>query len=171
MFTIRAATPEDATGIARVQVMTWRDAYKGIIAEEALANMSVERSTGNWLRGLSRPETISYVAVVDEVVVGFASGGIQRDETLPEYDGELYALYVLPDQQGKGIGRKLVETFAAALKEADYKGMLIWVLKDNAPGRAFYERIGGVYVCEKSLLIGEQKLQEVAYGWNDLTQY
>jgi ribosomal protein S18 acetylase RimI-like enzyme len=171
MVTFRAATPEDAAGIARVQVVTWRHAYKGIVADATLAAMSVERSTANWQRGLSRPESVGLVALVDDAVVGFAVGGLQRDETLPDYDGELYALYVLPQHQGRGIGRELVRQFAAALHEAEYKAMVIWVLKDNVAGRAFYERIGGRYLREKPILIGEQTLQEVAYGWNDLSHY
>ncbi len=45
--------------------------------------------------------------------------------------------------------------------------MTVWVLADN-PFRRFYERLGGKLFCEKEIEIGEQKLLEVAYGWDDL---
>ena len=45
--------------------------------------------------------------------------------------------------------------------------MLVWTLGEN-PCRRFYERLGGEFVAEKEIEIGEQKLVEVAYGWKDL---
>lgn len=41
---IRAATPDDAPGIARVHVDSWRTTYAGIISAEFLANLSYEKS-------------------------------------------------------------------------------------------------------------------------------
>lgn len=170
MIVLRAASPADAPGIARVQVSTWRTAYAGIVAGTTLAEMSVERSTQNWRRGLERPDAIAFVGEAAEQIVGFAYGGRQRDEALPQYDGELYALYVLDSYQGLGIGRKLVDAFNRAMVGAGYQKMLLWVLKENAPARAFYERIGGKYVAEKTIIIGGQELREVAYGWDYLRE-
>lgn len=38
--TIRSATIEDAAGIGSIQVLTWRDAYRGLISEETLSGMT-----------------------------------------------------------------------------------------------------------------------------------
>jgi hypothetical protein len=54
------------------------------------------------------------------------------------------------------------------LREMGFADMVVWVLRDNAPGRRFYERLGGVYVREQSITIASTSLKEVAYGWRRL---
>jgi hypothetical protein len=49
--------------------------------------------------------------------------------------------------------------------------MMLWVLADNIPGRQFYEKMGGKFVTEQTITIGEKDLLEVAYGWNDLASH
>jgi hypothetical protein len=46
--------------------------------------------------------------------------------------------------------------------------MIIWVLSDNQPARAFYEGLGGVYVRSQPITIGAATLEEVSYGWRRL---
>jgi hypothetical protein len=46
--------------------------------------------------------------------------------------------------------------------------MIIWVLRDNAPARHFYEKLGGRYVRAQSITIGSATLEEVSYGWPTL---
>jgi len=57
-------------------------------------------------------------------IVGFASGGVNRND-FPDYQGELYAIYILREYQGKGIGRQLTEAVASRLLRSGYwKGIL-----------------------------------------------
>ncbi len=100
-------------------------------------------------------------------VVGFASGGRERaGET--GFEGELYAIYVLDSAQRRGFGRELVRASVAGLRELGLGDMIIWVLRDNQPARAFYERLGGVYVRSQPITIGLATLEEVSYGWRRL---
>jgi len=46
--------------------------------------------------------------------------------------------------------------------------MIVWVLRDNADARKFYERLGGAYVRTQPITIGSALLQEVSYGWRSL---
>ncbi len=172
MVTIRPATPADAGGIARVHVETWRSAYRGIVADETLAALSVERRQAQWQRDLAREAMLAFVAVEDEMgsVVGFVCGGAVR-EGLEGYDSELYGLYLLDAYQGQGIGRALVERLGRALIAAGYRSMALWVLKDKESSRRFYERMGGKALFEKDFEIRGQPLQEVAYGWRDLSVF
>ena len=41
--TIRLARVEDAPGITRVHINSWRTTYKGIVPDKVLANLSFER--------------------------------------------------------------------------------------------------------------------------------
>lgn len=167
MTTIRVATVDDAAGIARVQVDTWRTTYRGIIPDERLASMSYERSAQFWARELGNPDHYGFVALDgSQQVVGFVSGGRLRDD-IPGYDGEVYAIYVLAGHQRGGSGRALMQALAKHMHRAGFKALLLWVLKDNPIGRGFYERMGGVYVAEKPITLGKE-LIEVAYGWPDI---
>jgi hypothetical protein len=46
--------------------------------------------------------------------------------------------------------------------------MSLWVLRENAKARRFYERLGGVVVAEKEERRAGGVLVEVAYGWRGL---
>ena len=112
---IRDAVITDAEGMAQVRVMTWRSAYKGIVPAETLAGMSVEEDTQRWEQRFSSPIDATWFAfvAVDETgrIVGFCTGGGGRSGD-PHYDAEVYALYILPQEQGRGIGKSLLEAAA-----------------------------------------------------------
>lgn len=166
---IRTALDEDAEAIARVHVATWRSAYRGVLPDDFLASLSEAHYADRWRRVIG--DGSSSVQVVDQTegIVGFASGGRERaGET--GFEGELYAIYVLDSAQRQGHGRELVRAVAGALREMKLKDMIVWVLRDNAAARGFYERLGGVYVREQPITIGTATLEEVSYGWRSLDE-
>ena len=55
--------------------------------------------------------------------------------------GEVVSLYLLPAYYRKGYGRELLESVRDALLE-HYEGVYLWVLRENARARAFYEKLG-----------------------------
>ena len=82
------------------------------------------------------------VLVADERgVVGFVSVGPSRDEDLPD-SGELFAIYVHPEQVGCGVGRELIVAGLSVLRTAGFSDALLWVLEGNSTARRFYE-LGG----------------------------
>jgi ribosomal protein S18 acetylase RimI-like enzyme len=171
--TIRPARPEDALGIGKVQVDSWRSAYKGLINEAFLASLSFERRAHVWSQTLSNPQSRSFLYVAESnpgEVVGFVSAGPEREGD-SIYKGELYAIYLLQQAQRQGLGQKLVKMVMRELVERGFSTMLLWVLKDNLPARKFYEAAGGEALREKPVEIGSQVLIEVAYGWKDLLPF
>ena len=168
---VRLAGPSDAASVARVHVRSWRATYEGLLPAEYLAALDVDDYAGRWERSLQSPFARGTVVVAEQdgQVVGFASGGPERDGD-PRYDGELYAIYLLPDFQGRGLGRALVEAVAAALADRQLTSFVVWVLRDNTAARGFYERLGGVYLRERRLDLGDDRpldVLEVAYLWAD----
>jgi ribosomal protein S18 acetylase RimI-like enzyme len=69
--------------------------------------------------------------------------------------------------QGQGIGRRLIQSTVNGLLALNLASMLVWVLSNN-PYQKFYERLGSVYLWEKSIQIGDTLLMEKAYGWEDI---
>jgi GNAT superfamily N-acetyltransferase len=164
---IRAAAPTDADAIARVHVSSWRSTYSGLLPDDFLASLSDTNYAERWKRVIAEGSSRVYVAENAGEIVGFASGGRERaGET--GYEGELYAIYVLDSAQRHGFGRELVRSTVAGLRELGLGDMIIWVLRDNSPARAFYERLGGVYIRTQPITIGPVTLEEVSYGWRRL---
>ncbi|MGH1570722.1 hypothetical protein ACRAWG_08720 [Methylobacterium sp. P31] len=64
------------------------------------------------------------------------------------------------------MGRALTAALATKLQKAEYDAAGLWILGANAPGRRFYEGLGGTLV--DTAVRGHGRLAEVAYGWRDL---
>jgi ribosomal protein S18 acetylase RimI-like enzyme len=109
------------------------------------------------------------VAEDDGTVVGFCVGGRSRP---PEerFGGEVYAIYVLPEQHGRGAGRALLEAAAKELIDRGLLSMIIWVLRENAPSRRFYERMGGVHMRDEERELEGVRITESGYGWEDISR-
>ena len=172
MVHVRHPVEQDAAGIARVHVASWRTTYRGIVPADYLAGLSAEQREEFWIRVLTNPEAERVVLVAEDEsgqIVGFASGGPERTGD-PVYQGELYAIYLLATHQRRGIGRQLFQAVVEKLAEAGLTSMLLWVLADN-PSRTVYDRLGGEPVRTQRIEIGGATLEEVAYGWRDMTAF
>jgi GNAT superfamily N-acetyltransferase len=164
---VRPAEVEDAAAIARVHVATWRSTYRGLLPDDFLASLDEAGYEERWRRILDDGSGRVFVAADGRDVVGFASGGRERAGE-GGYAGELYAIYVLRESQGRGHGRRLVQAVVGGLRELGLADMIVWVLRDNAGARRFYERLGGLYVRSQPITIGSALLEEVSYGWKSL---
>jgi ribosomal protein S18 acetylase RimI-like enzyme len=154
---IRRAVPEDAPGIAAIHVAGWRETYGGILPDDYLASLSVERRTEMWRRVLLRGEAVHLAPGA-----GFAIVAAQRDPGLAaEWPDELQALYVLRAHQGQGLGRALLR---AALGDSG-RPFSAFVLEGNAGALAFYIRTGAVELFRRPDRIGEHPVIDIALGW------
>jgi len=165
MISIRAATEQDAAAIAHVHVESWRTTYAGIVPDEYLANLNEAERALLWREWLTRDLEV-YVADRDGEVAGFISGGRIREPILT-YDAELFAIYLLKQAQGQGIGTALLRELAGSLLRQGLTGMIVWVLEKN-PAKHFYVKSSAQFVTCKEIEIGGVALSEVAYGWPDL---
>ena len=166
---IRSARPDDAAGIARLDVETWQAAYAGILATPYLAGLSATRREPGWRHTIQRAPGEVRVAI-DETgeIVGFGSCGRCRGE--PEFSGEVFTLYVAPDRQNQGIGRSLLRALFAGLVEQGHRSAIIWVLREN-PARFFYRRLGGSEARRKLLPFNGTEVAASGYGWRNLPEY
>jgi GNAT superfamily N-acetyltransferase len=167
--TVRLATPDDANAIERVRTDTWRDAYRGLMPADVLARLGYDGTRRREFMGRMRPEQLALVAEHDAEIVGFVNAGPSR---VPDaaHPGEIYAIYVLPAHQGHGHGAALLRSGARELLARGWRGMLIWVLRDNHPSRRFYERMGGRHLQDRDedREIEGITVVESAYAWDDI---
>jgi ribosomal protein S18 acetylase RimI-like enzyme len=177
---IREARREDAAGIGRVYVDTWRATYDGILPVGFLDKLSVSTQTKSWQRAIRSGDVILVAersgAGGDErgdnaagdngnTIVGFASGGRETDQD-EFFRGEIYTLYVHPDAQRRGIGAELLVEMLRALR--DLAPVIVWVLADNDGAQRFYEELGGVPVRRGTTTVGGVTLDKIAYAYFDV---
>jgi len=147
--TVREATVADADAIGRVQVETWRTAYAGLLPRETIDAFDVGARQAMWREGLARtpqPGSATFVALVEDEVVGFSTVGASYSE---DGTGELYAIYVDPSRWGSGAGRALIERAEASLRESGFASALLWVLEGNERAERFYRAAGWEHDGEK----------------------
>lgn len=129
-------TDEEIRGKAFVHWRSWHEAYPGLVSSDYLDRMTLEKC-----------ETLAFrwkdnilVAKDNGRVVGFAGYG-DRGAEAPG-TGEIFALYVLSDYYGTGLGLRLMEESLKMLRQ--YEKICLWVLKDNRRAIRFYEKCGFV---------------------------
>lgn len=146
-------TPEEIEGKAYVHWKSWHEAYTGLVAPDFLAGHTLEKCTKT---AYQWPDRL-LVAKDDGRVIGFAGYGAYRDESMPQ-TGELYALYILREYYGTGVGRALLD--AALERLAGYPRVVLWVLKGNARAIRFYEKCGfGFDGAGQTIRLGQENTE------------
>jgi GNAT superfamily N-acetyltransferase len=143
-ITIRLASQPDARTIAEIHVRAWRWAYRGLMPDELLDGLSIERRERTWQRSLSseRPRNRILVAEQEGRVVGFVATGPSQDPDATPDTGEVYAIYLEPEVAGTGLGRALFSRAMEDLRSDGYRAATLWVLDTNERTRRFYEAAG-----------------------------
>src|SRR4051812_22385587 len=145
-ISIRRARTEDAAALSNVFDRSWRDAYRGILPGVALEHLIARRGPRWWLTAIGRQRPL-VVLDVGETVAGYVSYGRCRDRALPA-EGEVDELYLLPEYQGVGFGRRMFQAVRNDLVDRGLKRILVWALAENERACAFYRQLGGCTIAE-----------------------
>jgi GNAT superfamily N-acetyltransferase len=170
---IREARLVDAKALARVEVESWRDTYPTLLPKSYLAKtLRVGRNRAGWRRRLSESGTGESTIVIvprraPERVLGDATYGPTRNKALP-FVGEVYAIYLLPDYVGQGLGRRLLAAVARRCINGGISSICVEVLERN-PNRFFYEAMGAKRAAHKTHWFGGANLPTLVYGWADVS--
>jgi ribosomal protein S18 acetylase RimI-like enzyme len=170
-MTFRRATAADAKALGALHVASWREAYGGLLPAAMLCGLDAAQRAQRWTAILAEEGEGATLLLEDAGgLAGFASVGPQRDAGLAArgYQGELLALYVLRRVQRLGVGSALLRAGAAHLRTHGYSAAALWVLRDNAPARAFYRATGATILATREERRQDASLHEVAMGWDNL---
>lgn len=165
---IRPGRTADVFAIGRVLVATWKATFRGLLDDAYLDRMSPAEQAVRHMSRRNAADVGHFVAIERKSgeLVGFVNFGPARYPS-PTPVGEIYALYVLPAYQGRGIGGALVRAVARRMVEGGAVTMFAWVLSTN-PNRVFYERMGATPVEIGIIGLGGRQYEQVAYAWHDL---
>jgi ribosomal protein S18 acetylase RimI-like enzyme len=142
LIEVRPAKAADAAAVASTHDEAWRSAYQGIIPGAELEKL------------------------INDKVAGYANYGRNRARSL-HFEGEIYELYLRPEFQGLGFGRRLFTAARRDLLQSGLKSMVIWALSDNDPATEFYRALGGRMVARSSEKFGPKSLDKVAFAWTN----
>lgn len=138
---IRKATIDDAPRIAEIHVTSWKATYRGIVPDDYLETLDVNRRKEVWRELCSNERSPVYVAGHADRILGFCHISASRDSNC-EGSAEITSIYVDPSNLRRGWGRQL---FSAACSFATGQGfgdVTLWVLAENTNARRFYRAMG-----------------------------
>lgn len=153
---VRAARAGDVPEIARIQVETWRTAYRRFLPAAVLAALSVEQAAAAWGAAVDTPPTPAHrvlVATEGDAVVGFTAVGPSGEDDARPGDGAVAALLVEPRWGRRGHGSRLLAACVEHLRGDAVERLVAWVPDgDHASagffGSAGWERDGTVRTLE-----------------------
>ncbi len=135
---IRTATLADAPALSALR---WRWAQPGRTPGEGEAQEFAAALEG-WMRAQG-DRSVCQVADLDGDLVGMAWLAVFERVPNPgdtvRRNGDVQSVFVVPEHQGRGIGRRLVESLCAA---ADDLGVRKLTLDSREAVMPFYERLG-----------------------------
>ncbi|MFG2626164.1 GNAT family N-acetyltransferase [Streptomyces sp. NPDC048473] len=142
---IRDMTVDDCEAVARVRVRGWQAAYAGLMPQSHLDAMDIAEEAERRREFFAEGNPVVNVVAerADLGVIGWACYGPYRENgRRTARRGELYAIHVLPERIGTGAGLALMTQMLTRATADGFPDLALWVLKENAPARRFYERAG-----------------------------
>ena len=171
---IRPAQPADAMAVAGVHVRSWQAAYRNILPDDYLNQLRPEDRAAKYdfaSRDPLKSQTI--VAVEGGInpaihrianIMGFATTMPMIDSDMPGY-GELCALYIDPQQWGKGLGVALVSAARAQMFAHGFRKAVLWVLTGNVRAERFYQNDGwGADGVHRKAIVWGIEVDEIRYA-------
>jgi ribosomal protein S18 acetylase RimI-like enzyme len=165
---IRRAGDRDVAQLAAIHVASWRAAYRGLVAERVIAELSAPGREVAWRETIAAQGAAGaqraagagdaagarvWTLVAERAggggvetgngLVGFCSvAAPSRDRDAGGVVGEIAALYVGPEWWRAGVGSALLAAGLAALERAGFGEVSLWVLAGNVGAERFYKGFG-----------------------------
>ncbi len=128
----------DFITIRNIARKTWPVAYSEILSQEQLEYMLNAFYSDEGLKSDQEKGHQFLIAYNGKEAVGFASF---ENHFQNESVTKIHKLYVLPETQGKGIGRYLIENIQQEAKQNEVKKIILNVNRFNK-ALSFYQKLG-----------------------------
>lgn len=167
-FAIRAATLDDADGIARAHTASWKTSYRGLLPDTVLDRIDVDRRAAAWRKVLQDRSVLTLVAydTTHLDIVGMCDAGRTRRDT--PYAAEVYRFYLEHHARRHGLGREMFEQVTSWLRSQKLTSLIIWVLDNNHHACRFYEAMGGRPGTRVASTLSGFPIVELSYVWDPL---
>jgi diamine N-acetyltransferase len=151
MSEIRNAEIDDLEIIRDLACKIWPMAYQEILGKAQL-NYMLEKiySLSSLLYQFNDLKHQFIMVVEDDTPIGFASFSAHKDPKVYH----LHKIYVLPEEQGKNIGKQVLEHVISEIKTSGANSLQLNVNRFNK-ALHFYEKQGFKIIYEEDIDIGE----------------
>lgn len=151
MISIRQAALSDVILINELANRIWPIVYKDILESAQIDYMLDKLYSLSSLESQITEQDHKFIIVLDEKKpVGFASYSAKKEN---ETTYKLHKIYLLADQRGQGVGKKIIEYIINEIRPQDAKTLELNVNRHNK-ARYFYEKIGFTITSEEDISIG-----------------
>lgn len=158
-LTLRRAVPADAALCARIQRRSWQAAFRGILPEVELDQLTaLDRNEAMYRRVLEDSPMEGWLLKLEGEPWAMAFWGPSRDEDTPGW-AELVCIHSLPEDWGKGYGGPLLQRVLAQAKAAGYRRIMLWVFEQNARACRFYTKHGFAPAGRRRTYCGAEEVQ------------
>lgn len=135
---VRTASKRDVAEISKLLGTVWHHTYDGIYGAERVNEITAEWHSVSALdKMISQPASEFLVVDDGEMIAGMAFAS-QTDDTKTK----LHQLYVLPNFQGRGVGKLLLDEIEESFFET--REFFLEVEEKNTSATRFYEKHGFV---------------------------
>jgi len=164
---IRRATPDDCDILAILGERTFRETFvEGFAiaypADDLAHFVAQSYAPEVFAAKLSDPAQALWLAFAGHEPVGYANAGpchLPHPEVESQH-GELYRLYLAQGQQGRGVGRRLMDAALTWLERTAPGPLWLGVWSGNLKAQAFYARYGFEKVGEYDFPVGATRDHE-----------
>ena len=157
MITISEAKISDIKLIQNIVHITWPITYGEILSKEQLEYMLDLFYSDEALRlQYNKKEQLFYMIYEEETNLGFI--GIEHNYNSKALT-KIHKIYLLPETQGKGIGKKVIDEIAELALDNNSTALILNVNRFNS-ALGFYKKIGFEVVNEVNIEIGNGYLME-----------
>jgi GNAT superfamily N-acetyltransferase len=153
---VRSARPEDASEIARIQLTTWRSAYRRMFPAHVLASLDEAYLTRGWTEAIEAPPSARHRVLIaveqsesSSPVVGFAAGGPADEQALapeepllPDDVAAITDLLVEPRWGRRGHGSRLLAATVDLWRTDGFTRAVGWAYEQDKAMQKFLATAG-----------------------------
>jgi diamine N-acetyltransferase len=148
-ITITTATTDDIAYIQYIAHGTWPLVYGPIVGEAQLKYMLDLIYSTSSLEKQMKDGSVFLIAEENHDPIAFAAYFLKSPNVY-----KLDKLYTLPNQQGKGLGKLLINRVIEAIKPLGATSLLLNVNRYNTKAQNFYRHLGFEIIEEVDIPIG-----------------
>ena len=159
---VRPARPGDADEIARIQLSTWRTAYRRLIPRHVLSELDAAWIADQWRSAIEDPPSARHRVLIaveqagdaeepaeQSHIVGFAATGPADDaaaapdeKPLPDTTAAITDLLVEPRWGRRGHGSRLLAATVDLWREDGFETAVAWAYEEDPATRKFLTSAG-----------------------------
>jgi len=154
---LRNWTKADFSSVKNILLVTWKNTYTFIPEEDILSHFEKHYSEDRLIEILIDPFSKGIIAEVNSVPAGW----LKLFEDLINKKFFVSSLYVLPEFQGFGLGKKLLNEAYRIAKEKQFSKVWLGVMKQNVKSLEWYKNLGFIFDEEEPFQMGSTEVMHL----------